>query len=63
MIICCTDKSNCCDDFSCDVQKTDKGITISLTSDDKEQVEKLHKMSAKAISCCCDDSKDSEKCC
>ncbi len=58
VMFCCGDSADFCKDFSCNVEETDKGFTISVTSDDPEQVEKLK---AKMKSCCGDS--DSESCC
>lgn len=58
VMICCGDSVNLCQDFSCSFEETDKGFTISVTSDDPEKVEKLK---AKMKSCC--DSSDSKSCC
>lgn len=58
VMFCCGDSEDLCKDFSCKVEETDKGLTISVTSDDPEKVEKLK---AKMKSCC--DSSDSKSCC
>ncbi len=62
MMFCCSSKENFCEDFSCKVEKNDKGLIISLSSDDKEKVEALQNMmeNAKKL-CCCDDKKDDKK--
>ena len=64
MHICGTDTKQLCEDFKCDFTKTDSGITITLSSDDKEKVEKLHTMTDSCIElCCCKDDKDKSKSC
>ena len=65
MIICCIDKQNLCEDYSCKVEKTEKGISLSFSSDDKEKVAQLHKMSESCTPQCCREDKKSSKesCC
>lgn len=64
MIICGTNKKNLCDDYNCEVTNTNNGICISLSSDDKEKVEQLQKMSDCCVSECCDSNeKKSDSCC
>ena len=57
----CNEK-NLCEDFNCKVTKTDKGIEISFSSDNKEKVEELHKMTDSCKTTCCDNNK-STSCC
>ena len=66
MICCCVDSKNLCEDYSCEVQKNDNGVTISLTTDKKEKVDALHQMISAGKTLCCDNdksNKESGNCC
>ena len=65
MMFCCSSKENFCEDFSCKVEKNEKGLIISLLSDDKEKVEALQSMmeNAKKLCCCDTDNDKSKSCC
>ncbi len=64
MLTCCLNYQDLCENFSCDVQKIENGVTIVFTSGDKEKVEALHKMTdgAKTL-CCSSDDKTKTSCC
>ena len=64
MFTCCFNNQNLCEDFSCDVQKNDNGLVITFSSENKEKVEALHKMTEGAKTLCCPtDDKDKSSCC
>ena len=59
VVVCCgTTAENLCEGLTCKVEETDKGICISLTSDDPSKVKRIKE---KLTSCC--DSGDSKSCC
>lgn len=57
-VLCCEGGSDLCKDFTCNVEKTENGFTISFTGENKEKIEKLHQY---MNDCCRDDQKSS--CC
>ena len=63
MIICTNNSKNLCNDYNCEITKTEKGICIEFSSDEKEKVEQLHKISDTCISECCSSDDKSKSCC
>jgi|GEM_PF-6921495 len=59
VVVCCGPSGeNLCEGLSCNVEQTDQGYTISVTSDDPE---KLKQLKEKMKSCCGSD--DARSCC
>lgn len=49
-------------DLKCDCKETENGITISITTDNKEKLESLKSMVKSGKCFCCDDDKDKDCC-
>lgn len=62
MIICCTEDNKLCGEFSCKVEKSEKGVLISLEGDDPEKIKALQNMLASCQTLCCGSEKK-ESCC
>ena len=56
-------QKNLCDNYNCEVTKTENGISIQLSSDDKKKVEQLHNMSDCCPPQCCSSDSKTESCC
>lgn len=51
----CTGMKNLCKDFTCNVEETEKGLTISITSEDPKKVEALKTLHKSYRELCGDD--------
>lgn len=60
MFSCCGDSKNLMKDFNCKVEKTDKGLNISIEGNDPKKVEALKKMFEASQDLC---SEDGKSCC
>ena len=63
MFICGSNKKKLCDEFDCEVTKTDNGITVSFSSDNKNKIEELHKMTDCCTTDCCTTDDKKPSCC
>jgi hypothetical protein len=55
MFGCCTDMRNVCKNFTCEVKETEKGLIITITSDDPKKVEALKTLRASCRELCGED--------
>lgn len=55
---CCGDE-NLCEGYTCDIQKTDNGVCLCITSDDPSKVAKLQEK----VTSCCAPSDGKSSCC
>ena len=52
---CCVNMADLCKDIDLNVKKTDKGVTITIETDDPEKVK------AMMVMCCCPSDKGQDK--